>query len=128
VAADEGFEATPDPWTADQGFEATPDRWTTGETAGSILPGGMPAGHERMVRRPGAAATEHRPLNRLALGASDLAALAAEIGEEAEAPLLREDSESPLSPTVDFDALMNRLVTELELEYVRMYGTGELGR
>ncbi len=127
-AAAQGFEATPDPWTADQGFEATPVPRTTGETAGSILPGGMPAGQERMVRRPGAAATEHRPLNRLALGTSDLAALAAEIGAEAEAPLLREESESPRSPTVDFEALMSRLVTELELEYVRMYGTGELGR
>ena len=126
--ADQGFEATPDPWTADQGFEATPDPWTTGETAGSVMPGGVRAGQEGMVRRPGAAAAEHRPLNRLALGASDLAALAAEIGAEAEAPLLREESESLRSPTVDFDALMNRLVTELELEYVRMYGTGELGR
>jgi hypothetical protein len=73
-------------------------------------------------------ADEQRQVNRLTLGASDLAALAVGIGADAEAPVLHQEPEPPRSGAVDFDSLMNHLVTELELEYMRLYGTGELGR
>jgi hypothetical protein len=121
---DDGFGATSDPGPGS----------TSGETAGSILPDGIPlaGGDELMVRRQEATAadtaSEHRPLSRLALGPGELAAVAAEIGAETQAPLLREEPGSARSGAVDLDGLMNRLVTELELEYLRLYGTGELGR
>ena len=58
-------------------------------------------------------------LNRLALGTEDLAGL----GEHADvAP------EPRGTPTVDLDALIERLIEDLELEYLRLYGTDELGR
>jgi hypothetical protein len=60
-------------------------------------------------------------MSRFALGSAELAPLAEPVEI---APV----AEPAVPPEVDFDKLVERLVDELELEYLRMYGPGELGR
>jgi hypothetical protein len=115
------------------------DHTLTRAGALSVEPPPIARTRQRRVRPLGLVAADERPatrgdrllgFDRLALGVADLAAVAEQIVAPA-APTAT--PVHPLAPQrmqedEQLDALIERLVDDLELEYVRLYGTGELGR